>query len=288
MRRPPRRLFGSTLLGLSLIVAACTSSSAAPAPATREITSIPSTSVAAPEVTAEPGDTLPPTTLPPEPLDYEIVWDDRAGLVDTGHLTVPLDYSDPQGDTIELNVARHRAEGDGRIGVLFVNNGGPGSPASSMAVNATAWFADDLTDRFDVVAWDPRGTGQSGGAVDCIDDDEYDRFYASADITPDDAAEAAELVDIAEEFAQRCIDRVGTALQYIGTNNSARDMDALRQALDEEQASYFGFSYGSELGATWATLYPTTVRAAVLDGAADPNADSLESTGSSGWVSRQH
>ena len=53
-------------------------------------------------------------------------------------------------------------------------------------------------------------------------------------------------------------------------------MDSIRKALGEETISYFGFSYGSELGATWATLFPETVRAAVLDGASDPNADALE------------
>jgi pimeloyl-ACP methyl ester carboxylesterase len=161
---------------------------------------------------------------------------------------------------------------------MMVNRGGPGAPSSSMAINATSWFDSALTKRFDVIAWDPRGTGISDGAVDCIDDSEYDRFYATGDITPDDDEEKNELVALAEEFAQRCIDRVGRPLQYVGTNNSARDMDAIRQALDEEQASYFGFSYGSELGATWATMYPTTVRAAVLDGASDPNADSVEAT----------
>jgi hypothetical protein len=87
---------------------------------------------------------LPPTTLSPEPLDYEIVWEDTAGRVDTGRLTVPLDYADPQGETIDLYVARRRADGD-RVGIMLVNNGGPGSPASSMALNATAWFEPALT-----------------------------------------------------------------------------------------------------------------------------------------------
>ena len=49
-------------------------------------------------------------------------------------------------------------------------------------------------------------------------------------------------------------------------------MDTIRAALGEATISYFGFSYGSELGATWATLFPSTVRAAVLDGAVDPTA----------------
>ncbi len=267
------------LIGVALVVAACSSSDAASAPKTREITSIPATTstTVAPPTTAQAGDTLPPSTLPPEPLDYEIVWEETAGRVDTGRLTVPLDYADPQGETIELYVTRHRADGD-RVGILMVNNGGPGSPASSMGIKATTWFEDALTTRFDVIAWDPRGTGISGGVADCIDDDEYDRFFATGDVTPDDDEEKNELVALAEEFAQRCIDRVGRPLQYIGTNNSARDMDAIRQALGEKQASYFGFSYGSELGAVWATMYPATVRAAVFDGAADPNADSTESS----------
>lgn len=267
----------SAILCAGFVAAACAGSDAAPAaPKTREISSIPA-STAAPVTTVLPGDTVPPSTEPPEPLDYEIIWEETAGRVDVGQMTVPLDYADPQGETIQLAVARHRADGD-RIGIMMVNNGGPGASARSMAIDATAWFRPVLTDRFDVIAWDPRGAGESGGAVDCIDDDEYDRFYASGDITPDDDAEKAALVALEEEFAQRCIDRVGPALQYIGTNNSARDMDALRQALGEEQASYFGFSYGSELGAAWATMFPTTVRAAVLDGASDPEADSIEAT----------
>jgi pimeloyl-ACP methyl ester carboxylesterase len=273
-----RRVLPAVIVS-ALLVGACTASDAAPAPTAREITSIPSTTSAtvAPPTTAQPGDTLPASTLPPEPLDYEIVWEQTEGRVDAGRLTVPLDYADPQGETIDLYVTRHHADGD-RVGIMMVNNGGPGSAASSMAINATSWFDSALTKRFDVIAWDPRGTGVSDGVADCIDDSEYDRFYATGDVTPDDDEEKNELVALAQEFAQRCIDRVGRPLQYIGTNNSARDMDAIRQALGEAQASYFGFSYGSELGAVWATMYPTTVRAAVFDGAADPNADSTESS----------
>ena len=124
---------------------------------------------------------------------------------------------------------------------------------------------------------DPRGVGRSEGAVDCIDDADYDAYFSAPDITPDNQAERDELVELAEDYAQACIERTDI-LQYVGTNNSARDIDAIRQALGVEQVSYFGFSYGSELGGVWATLFPTTVRAAVFDGATDPNADPLQST----------
>jgi pimeloyl-ACP methyl ester carboxylesterase len=265
------------LAGGALIAASCSggSGSGEPPPATRDVSGVATT--VAPTITAEPGATPTQPLDPPEPLEYSIEWEDLGNRVDAGTITVPLDYADPQGETIELAIVRHRADENRRIGSLLANRGGPGAPGTVVAENATSWFGSDVTDNFDVVAWDPRGTGQSGGAVDCIDDDEYDRFYSMFDVTPDDEAERAALVDIAEEFAQRCIDRV-PELQYIGTNNSARDMDAMRQALGEVQISYFGWSYGSELGGVWATMFPTTVRAAVFDGATDPEADPVEQT----------
>jgi pimeloyl-ACP methyl ester carboxylesterase len=160
---------------------------------------------------------------------------------------------------------------------MLANRGGPGADGATLGLDAPLWFGPEITDNFEVIGWDPRGVGRSEGAVDCIDDPDYDRYFSAPDITPDTDDERDLLVDLAEEYAQACVDRVDT-LDHLGTNNSARDMDAIRQALGAEQVSYFGFSYGSELGGVWATLFPSTVRAAVFDGATDPNADSLQSS----------
>lgn len=249
---------------------ACSAGAAAPPKPTRDVTDV----TDPPDSTRRPD---PVTSEAPEPLDYTIEWTQLDDRVDEGWITVPVDYADPRGDTIDLYVTRHRASAAEPVGPLLANRGGPGADGATFGLNATSWFGDEITDNFDVIGWDPRGTGQSEGLVDCIDDDEYDRFFSSLDITPDDDAEREALVDLAQEFADRCVERVDT-LQYVGTNNSARDMDAIRQALGAEQMSYFGFSYGSELGGVWATLFPTTVRAAVFDGASDPNASPLESS----------
>jgi pimeloyl-ACP methyl ester carboxylesterase len=244
----------------AIVAAACTtdSTSSEPAPETRDV-----------------GTATSPVTDPPPVVEYSIEWEPVTERIDGGWITVPLDYADPTGPTIDLRVARRRADPDERIGVLFSNNGGPGAAASAIALNATAWFDSSITDRFDVVSWDPRGTGESEG-VDCIDDDEYDLYFTSGDITPETDEERAYLVQLANEYAAACVERAGEVLQHVGTNNSARDMDAIRQALGETQASYFGFSYGSELGGVWTTLFPTTVRAAIFDGASDPNADPID------------
>ena len=194
------------------------------------------------------------------------------GDVEIGTLEVPFDYDDPSTGTFELFVARRLAEDpDRRIGSLLVNPGGPGFGGTDLVVSAEAIYGPELLERFDIVGWDPRGTGLTTPAIDCIDD--YDRYFATTDITPDDAAERQQIVDLAEEFQTLCAEKNAAIIEHIGTNNSARDMDTLRQALGEETISYLGFSYGSELGATWATLFPDTVRAAALDGAADPTAD---------------
>ncbi len=238
-----------------------------------EPTSEPAGTEDAPVPTAAPETT---TTIP-EPLDYSIDFEDLGAGVDGGWITVPVDYADPQGDTLDLWVTRHRTPADdGRVGILFANNGGPGVPASAVAASVRGFFMDPLIERFDIVSWDPRGTGVSGGSVDCIENAEYDRYFGSSDITPETNEERQALIDLAQDFAAACEANDGELLPYLGTNNSARDMDAIRQALGEEQASFLGYSYGSELGAAWATLFPDTVRAAVFDGAAHPDSDGLE------------
>ncbi len=269
-------------LAVTLVACAGSSEDSEPPPATRATIAPRVTTESATDpvtTTAESSATEPvaaPTTVP-TPLEYSIEFEDLGAGVDGGWITVPLDYDDPQGETIDLWVTRHRTTSDGRAGVLLANNGGPGFPASFMAAGVRTWFEDPLVERFDIVSWDPRGTGVSGGSVDCFGDSDYDRYYASSDITPDDDAEREALVELARSFAESCIESVGAdVLPHLGTNNSARDMDAIRQALGEEQVSYLGFSYGSELGAVWATLFPDTVRAAVLDGAAHPDPDGLE------------
>jgi pimeloyl-ACP methyl ester carboxylesterase len=212
-----------------------------------------------------------------DPNDDPFGWTRFGGPgVEIGTFTAPVDYNDPSKGKMELNIARHLAEVPSeRIGSLLVNPGGPGFGGTDFALFAEQNFGQKLLDHFDIVAWDPRGTGFSEPAIDCIDD--YDHFYATGDITPDDSAERQQLIDLAREFTTDCIEKNADFYQYVGTNNSARDMDAIRAALGEATISYLGFSYGSELGATWATLFPSTVRAAVFDGAVDPRADATDS-----------
>jgi pimeloyl-ACP methyl ester carboxylesterase len=130
-------------------------------------------------------------------------------------------------------------------------------------------FDPNLLDHFDIVSWDPRGTGLSA-PVDCVNNLDP---YLSIDPSPDTPAEKQALMDIAKQFDAACESSDGPLLPYISTQNTARDMDRVRAALGEGKARYFGFSYGSELGAVYATMFPSEVAAMAIDGADDPNAD---------------
>jgi len=220
------------------------------------------------------GDSTPGDPRSFDPADID--WDELDDGVDVATLDVPVDYNDPTGPTFELFLARHRATNpEERIGSLLVNPGGPGFGGSEFAIFAEIVpYDEELLEHFDIIGWDPRGTGKSEPFIDCTDD--YDHFFAESDITPDTAGERQQLVDLADEFADECVAGNADIIEHVGTNNSARDIDTIRRALGEETISFFGFSYGSELGGTWATLFPDTVRAAVFDGARDPNADNFE------------
>jgi pimeloyl-ACP methyl ester carboxylesterase len=240
--------------------------SSSPAPTTGPVTQ-------APPATGSTATGTHPAPPPFEPQPIE--WTQFNDAVDVGTLDVPVDYNDPNGATFQLHLARYNAlDEENKIGTLLVNPGGPGFGGSVLALRAAEIYDRTLRERFDIIGWDPRGTGESTPPIDCVDD--YDQYFAGDD-TPKNDAERTQIVDNDQSFAEGCETRSGDILQHVGTNDSARDMDVIRRAVGEDKISYFGFSYGSELGAVWATLFPDTVRAMVIDGAADPDADPVES-----------
>lgn len=192
--------------------------------------------------------------------------------IECGTLDVPLDYDNPTGPTITLALQRALATGPDRIGSLLFNPGGPGvSTIDFDYVSVLPLVFDEaLVERFDIVGWDPRGVGRSE-PVDCVED--LDPYLNALDPTPDDDAEQAALDQSSQDLAAACQDASGDLLAHVSTQDTARDMDAIRVALGESTISYFGFSYGSELGAVYATLFPQSVRAMVIDGATNPSPD---------------
>ncbi|MGW0061814.1 alpha/beta hydrolase [Streptosporangium sandarakinum] len=184
---------------------------------------------------------------------------------------VPLDYGDPSR-TISLALTRIRgtaAPGRDHLGVLLVNPGGPGASGRDLARRVAAQLPPGLSGRFDVVGFDPRGVGRSRPALRCMSPEKlYDA--PRPDYVPRDRREEGVLVGRARRYAEACGSRWNWLLPYMTTENSARDMDAIREALGERRISYLGYSYGTYLGAVYATLFPDRVGRMVLDSVVDP------------------
>ncbi|MBP2702633.1 alpha/beta fold hydrolase [Microbispora sp. RL4-1S] len=185
-------------------------------------------------------------------------------------LQVPLDYAKPQGRKIGIAMIRlPAADKATRLGSLVFNFGGPGGSGVSTLMNAAGAFST-LGRRYDLVSFDPRGVDRSSG-VRCLSDQEMDRY-----ITREPSANTPTETQLITEFAQGCRRNAGWILPYVGTVNAARDMDAMRAALGEPRLNYLGFSYGTHLGAVYATLYPGHVGRMVLDSAVDPSVGMLD------------
>ncbi|MEU1053727.1 alpha/beta fold hydrolase [Streptomyces sp. NPDC005876] len=184
-------------------------------------------------------------------------------------MKAPLDWEEPEGDTIGLALIRAEASGEAgrRIGSLVFNFGGPGGSG----VTTLPAFAEDyanLRTRYDLVSFDPRGVGRSA-PVECLDDARLDTYFQQ-DATPDDAAERAGLVRSTEEFNAACEKNSEKMLPHVRTTDAARDMDLMRQVLGDGKLHYFGISYGTELGGVYAHLFPKKVGRAVFDAVVDP------------------
>lgn len=198
--------------------------------------------------------------------DGNLVWSTcGADGLECASLKVPLDYDKPNGDSIEIKLDRYKAaDPDKRIGVLLSNPGGPGGSGIDFLPSWYAGLSADIRDSFDVVSFDPRGVGQS------------DPFYCgpvsgSSDVNPDPKTEKDEqaYTEQAQKFADACADAGTDVLKHLGTKDVARDMDKIRTALGEDKISYVGYSYGTAIGQTYASMFPDRVRAFVLDGVLD-------------------
>jgi pimeloyl-ACP methyl ester carboxylesterase len=243
-------------LGAALVLSACGAGSESPS---RRAVGSTTTTTVAPTTT---------TTEPPLPVT-PIAWTPCNGSLQCGTLTVPLNYADPQGATIGMAVERHLADIPAdRIGSFVVNPGGPGVSGIDDFVNELDALTPQLLDDFDIVTFDPRGVersdavtcGQAAGATP----------GPVPDPVPSNAAEQALVVGSMRQFADSCEKADGSILPFVGTVDVAQDLDRLRQALGDAGLTFMGQSYGTLLGATYAQMFPTHIRAMVLDSVIDP------------------
>jgi pimeloyl-ACP methyl ester carboxylesterase len=198
-------------------------------------------------------------------LDFEPCEGDPG--LECATLKVPLDYSDGQCEKTEISVARlpsTRPQGP-KHGVLFLGPGGPGgSGIDTLRAFAPFFSAGKLRENFDIVSFDPRGSGRSN-PISC----DVVMPPRPADLT-DDASLIAYFEEFGKRAADACLEQNDSIVKHVSTNSIARDLDVLRKALDEKEITFLGFSYGTVLGSVYANLFPKRVRAMALDAPLTP------------------
>ncbi|WP_127506746.1 alpha/beta hydrolase [Actinoplanes solisilvae] len=215
-------------------------------------------------------------------VPQQLVGQAAAGMTyDCADVSVPRDWKKPGGgETYSIAMIRIRsAKQQGRIGSLLLNPGGPGGSGIETAVylsfgEAFGGLPAEVTNKFDIIGFDPRGVGRSN-PVKCISPTDQDASFG-APPDPVSLAEFDKLVTLNKKVASDCGAKYGAQLPFFSTEQAAHDMDALRKAVGDAKMTYLGFSYGTLLGATYAQLYPQNVRALVLDGAVDPKQSFIE------------
>jgi pimeloyl-ACP methyl ester carboxylesterase len=208
--------------------------------------------------------------------DQVISWASCESDFDCATVAVPLDHLNPADQIIEI--ALIRKAGTENLTPLLINPGGPGASGFDYVRDGYETLGtDQLRNNFQLVGFDPRGVGRSA-PVTCTDEKVKDQVYYEESGFPlgseDDFAFSK---DVLERFAASC-QETGFDVAYFNTQQSARDMDLIRAALGVEKLDYLGFSYGTELGATYIALFPERVGMFVLDGAVDPTLSSAQGT----------
>jgi pimeloyl-ACP methyl ester carboxylesterase len=186
---------------------------------------------------------------------------------------MPLDHADPTGKTFDLVLSKVKAKGPKPRGSMLVNPGGPGASGITYASSVANRMPKEITEAYDVIGFDARGTGESM-PIDCVNDAFQDQSL-DLDPTPEDDAErkAGEKFNLENECLAKYPD-----IDLFSTLRVIQDMDAVRAALGDAKLTYYGVSYGSYLGAAYASAFPDTVGNMVLDGAFLPETTGNQAT----------
>ena len=205
----------------------------------------------------------------------DIAWDtcDDNGDFDCGTVDVPMDYENPDDQSIEIHVTR-ATETATEQPMLF-NPGGPGSSGISFVQDSlSSMLSKNLLDNISAIGFDPRGVGASE-PIQCETDEEFDESRQTV-FDPSTPEGWQQSIEENKAYGQQCLERSGEMVGFVDTTSAAKDLDIIRAALDEPHLNYFGLSYGTKLGATYAELFPDNVGKFVLDSVLPPSAESFE------------
>lgn len=212
--------------------------------------------------------------------EQSIDWNKCTDVAYCGEMTVPMNWADPTGETINIAVAFQPAKSAEPLGSIIFNPGGPGGSGVDFLTSAPDSVATaTLQKSYNLVGFDPRGVQNSTPKIQCLNSGQMDTFlYSDSETEPGTPEYVTEMRTVMSDFAKACQKQTGPLLEFVDTTSVARDLDVLRALMGDDKLNYLGFSYGTLIGTTYASLFPKTVGRMVLDGAIDPTAPDSEAT----------
>lgn len=280
-RRVPLACCAGVLATVALTATACSSGGTSRAAATPSGTAVGAESAAVP-------------ALPARFTAQKIAWTacgedvakDALPEAECGWVEVPVDYAAPDKETIRLRLSRIKAKDQGRrIGSLLNNPGGPGVGGAADVATGAWQPGDAVMARYDVIGFDPRGTGESA-PITCPEAKETSGVGSSG-FLPRTRAEAEEHFAAAADHAKACQKASGPVFGHMDSESVARDMDVMRAVLGDTKLTYVGTSYGTFIGQKYAQLFPARVGRLVLDSVVDPGRDMRQVTDQDVKVTRE-
>lgn len=218
-------------------------------------------------------------------------FEDRIGrAAECGYMIAPIDAKDASKGNIAIAVMKVKAgklDENGKftpnkkpLGSVMWNPGGPGGSGMTMSV-AGALYEPDLAEDFDLIGFDPRGTGSSMPFSQCSSDKQNDEDRESNSFGMGLEGAEKDLNQRAERYAEDCFNNTGKLfdlgdttqeelMKHLGTWDAVGDLDLLRSISGDAKLNYIGFSYGTRLGYVYAQKYNANVGKLVLDGVVDP------------------
>ena len=227
------------------------------------------------------GNTSSPEPISPvatgAPAGFEKYYEQVVEFVSCGEgifcadVQMPMNWDDPKSEPIVIATSYRQADKKDPLGFVLFNPGGPGASGYDWVLESSDFLGTKaLRENFNILGFDPRGVGRSS-AVSCLTDAETDEFlYSVTGFELGSDEDLAFTRAAIKEFGAKCLEETGDLLAHVDTVSAAKDMDVLRAVLGQEKLNYLGYSYGSLLGTTYATLFPNRVGQFVLDGAIDP------------------
>ncbi|MFI5698570.1 alpha/beta fold hydrolase [Streptomyces xanthochromogenes] len=207
-------------------------------------------------------------------IDWHACADTDFKGMQCGSIEVPVDWSHPGAGSLALNMVRRPADDQAhRQGTVLLNDGAGGSSIEQLRLAMhikMPQFAGDMTQKFDLLAVDPRGVGHSTPIV-CGEP------AKPAGVThfPRDRGAFDALAAHNRAFAEDCVRRNGALVGHLDLTSTARDFEAVRKGLGDQRLNWYGIHYSTLLGRTYAQLYPGRLRTMVLDTALDDTGSPL-------------